>query len=101
MNKNYVDNEFVTKTDSSIVKNNQTNDFDDNIITNVRSIQINNIPINNSDGVNKKYVDDNIDQSTILRLNDDSNERYLQARVGNTAYNLKTYTKRQIINYSY
>ena len=38
----------------------------------------------------KKYVDDNIDQSTILRLNDDSHERYLQMRrVGNTTYNLQ------------
>ena len=27
---------------------------------------------------------DLLDESTILRLNDDSNERYLQARVGNT-----------------
>ena len=40
-----------------------------------------------------------IDESTILRLNDDSNERYLQARVGNTAYNLQIYNKTQIIAY--
>ena len=35
---------------------------------------------------------------TILRLNDDSNDRYLQIRQGNTAYNLQIYNKTQIID---
>ena len=39
-----------------------------------------------------------VDESTILRLNDDSNERYLQARVNNVDYNLQIYNKTQIID---
>ena len=66
--------------------NNTSNDFNANIITNVNSIQINSIPSNNSDVTNKKYVDDNIDNYSIVRLSDDSNDRYLRARVENTAY---------------
>ena len=44
------------------------------------------------------YFNKHLDESTILRLNDDSNERYLQARVGNTPYNLQIYNKAQIID---
>ena len=138
-----------------LVKNNITNDFNDNKILNVKSIEINNEPINDTDVVNKLYVDNktdnftqtfdssinehvltakghidmndfnienvrfmcikyepqadchpvilsylnkHVDESTILRLNDDSNERYLQARVGNTPHNLQIYNKAQIID---
>ena len=140
---------------SELVKNNITNDFNDNKILNVKSIELNDEPINDTDAVNKLYVDNktdnftqtfdnsrnehvltskghidmnnfnienvrfmcikyepqvdchpvilsyfnkHLDESTILRLNDDSNERYLQARVGNTAYNLQIYNKAQIID---
>ena len=34
----------------------------------------------------------------LLRLNDDSNERYLQVRVGNIPYNLQIYNKTQLID---
>ena len=41
-----------------MVKNNQTNSFNDNSILNVRSIQIKDNPSNNDHAVNKKYVYD-------------------------------------------
>ena len=44
------------------------------------------------------YFNKNLDEPTLLRLNDDSNDRYLQARVGNTPYNLQIYNKAQIID---
>ena len=39
-----------------------------------------------------------LDENTIVRLNDDSNDRYLQVRVDNTPYNLQIYNKTQIID---
>ena len=138
-----------------MVKNKITNDFNDNKLLNVKSIELNDEPINDTDAVNKLYVDNktdnfsqtfdnsrnehvltskghidmnnfnienvrfmcikyepqvdchpvilsyfnkHLDESTILRLNDDSNERYLQIRQGNTAYNLQIYNKAQIID---
>ena len=81
---------------SDLVKNNQTNDFNDNIILNVRSIQINDNPSNNDHVVNKKFVNDEIDSNTIVRLNDDSNERYLQVQVNNIPYNLQIYNQTHI-----
>ena len=44
------------------------------------------------------YFNKHVDENTILRLNDDSNEIYLQARVGITPYNLQIYNKTQIID---
>ena len=43
---------------SDLVKNNITSDFDDNIISNVRSIQNNDNATSDDHAVNKKYVDD-------------------------------------------
>ena len=40
-----------------MVKNNQNNDFNNNEITNVKSIQINDDPISPQDATYKKYVD--------------------------------------------
>ena len=71
------------------------NDFN---ITNVRFLGVNQRPQLDSHVINLEYFNDKLDESTILRLNDDSNERYLQARVGNTAYNLQIYNKTQIID---
>ena len=46
-----------------------------------------------------KYFNQGIQMRiTILRLNDDSNERYLQARFGNILYNLQIYNKAQLID---
>ena len=81
-----------------IVKSNQDNDFHDKKLTNINSITINNDPTNNNHVTNKKYIDDELDKITIVRLNDDSNDRYLQIRINNTSYNLQIYNKTQIID---
>ena len=98
VNKKYVDDDFLTKTDSSIVKNNQNNDLTNNIITNVRSVQINDSSTNDNHVINKKYVNDELDSNTIVRLNEDSNDRYLQVHVQNIPYNVQIYDKTQIID---
>ena len=98
VNRKYVDDHFSTKTDSSIVKNIQNNDFNNNIISNVRSIQINNLPANDNEVIYKKYLNDVLDTNTLVRLNDDSNDRYLQVHVQNVPYNLQIYNKTQIID---
>ena len=54
---------------SDLVKNKQSNDFNDNIILNVTSIQINNDPSNDNHVSNKKYIDDELDKNTIIRFN--------------------------------
>ena len=83
---------------SELVKNDQDNDFNDNKLTNINSITINNNPTDNNRVCNKKYIDDELDKNTIVRLNDDSNERYLQVHIINTAYNLQIYNETQIID---
>ena len=83
---------------SDLVKNNQDNDFTDNKLININSITINNNPTDDNQVSNKKYIDDELDKNTIVRLNDDSNDRYLQAHINNTAYNLQIYNKTQIID---
>ena len=83
---------------SDIVKNNQDNDLNDNKQTNVNSITINNNPTDNNHVSNRKYMDDGLDKNTIVRLNDDSNDRYLQVHINNTAYNRQIYNKTQIID---
>ena len=61
-------------------------------------LQVNYDPHVETHVVTRRYFHRFLDESTILRLNDDSNERYLQARVGNTAYNLQIYNKTQLID---
>ena len=48
---------------SDIVKNNQDNDFNDNKLTNVNSIMINNNPTDNNHVSNKKFIDDQLDKA--------------------------------------
>ena len=83
---------------SDLVKNNQDNDLNDNKLTNLDSITVNRKPNRDDELVNKKYIDDELDKNTIVRLNDDSNDRYLQVRVNNIPYNLQIYNKTQIID---
>ena len=79
-----------------MVKNNQDNNFNDNKLTNINSITINNNPSDENHVSNKKHIDEELDKDTIVRLNDDSNDRYLQVRINNTPYNLQIYNKTQI-----
>ena len=85
-------NNFYNES-SDLVKNNQDNDFKDNKLTNINSITINNSPTDNNHVSNKKYIDDELDRDTIVRLNDDTNDSYLQVRINNMTYNLQIYNK--------
>ena len=78
---------------NDLVKNNQDNDLNDNKLTNINSITINTTPTHNNHVTNKKYIDDELDKDTIVRLNDDSNDRYLKVNINNTTYNLQIYNK--------
>ena len=72
---------------SDLVKNNQDNDLNDNKLTNVNSITINNNPTNDYHACNKKYIDDQLDKNTIVRFNQTLGN-YLKVSVGNDIYNL-------------
>ena len=78
---------------NDIVKNNQDNDFNNNKLTNINSITINTTPTDNNHVANKKYIDDQLDKNTIVRLNDNSNDRYLKVNFKITIYNLQIYNK--------
>ena len=80
---------------SDIVKNNQDNDFNDNKLTNVNSITINNNPSDDNHVSNKKYIDDELDKNTIVRFNQ-TLENYLRVSVGSDIYNLTKYSKIQL-----
>ena len=83
---------------SILVKNNKDNNFNDNKLTNINSITINNNPTDNNHVSNKKYIDDELEKNTIIRLNDDSNDKYSQVSINNKTYNLQIYNKTQIID---
>ena len=65
--------DFYDESDD-LVKKNQDNNFNDNKLTNINSITINNNPTDNNHVSNKKYIGDELDKDTIVRLNDDSND---------------------------
>ena len=75
-----------------LVKNNQDNDFNDNKLTNINSITINNNPTDSNHVSNKKYVDDSLDINTIVRFNQ-TIQNYLKVSVGNDIYHLTKYNK--------
>ena len=83
----------VYNESSKSVKNNQDNDFNDNKLTNINSITINTTPIDNNHVTNKKYIDDQLDKDTLVRLNDNSNDKFLKVNINNTTYNLQIYNK--------
>ena len=78
-----------------LVKNNQDNDLNDNKLTNINSITINNNPTDDNHVSNKKYIDNELDKNTILRFNQ-TLEIYLKVSVDNDTYNLTKYNKIQI-----
>ena len=77
---------------SDLVKNNQDNNFNDNKLTNINSITINNNPSDNNHVCNKKYIDDELDKNTIVRFNQ-TLTNYLKVSVGNDIYHLTKYNK--------
>ena len=78
---------------NELVKNNQDNDFNNNKLTNISSITINNNPTDDNHVSNKKYVDDQLNKDTIVRLKDDSNDKYIKVNIKNSTYNLQIYNK--------
>ena len=77
-----------------LVKNNQDNDLNDNKLTNINSITINNNPTADNHVSNKKYIGNELDKNTILRFNQ-TLENYLKVSVGKDTYNLTKYNKIQ------
>ena len=67
--KNYVVNLF---NDPSIMKNNTHIDMNDRNITNARFIQVNQLPQIDSHLTAKLYVDNSIDEPTLVRTNQDN-----------------------------
>ena len=80
---------------SDLVNNNQDNDFSDNKLTNIDSIEINRNPTSDNEVTNKRYIDDELDKNTILRFNQ-TLQNYLKVSVGNNIYNLTKYDRIQI-----
>ena len=80
---------------SDIVKNNKNNDLNDNKSTNKNSITINSNPTDDNHVRNKKYIDNELDENTIVRFNRIS-ENYLKVSVGNDTYILTKYNEIQI-----
>ena len=91
-NRRDLDLDFYNES-NDLLKNNQDNNFNNNRLTNINSITIKTYPTNNNHVTNKKYIDDELDKDTILRLNDDSNDRYLKVNINNSTYNLQIYNK--------
>ena len=70
---------------NDLVKNNQDNDFNDNKLSNINSITINNNPSDDNHVSNKKYIDEELDKNTIVRFNQ-TLQNYLKVSVGNDIY---------------
>ena len=79
----------------NLVKNNQDNDFNDNKLKNIDSIQVNRNPISDNEVSNKKYIDDELDKNTIVRFSQ-TLSNYLKVSVGNVIYHLTKYKKNYI-----
>ena len=94
-NKEYTDKII---THENLITNTRNNDMKAKILTNVNFLQVNYDPQIKTHVVTRRYFDRMVDKNTILRLNDDSYERFWQTRVGKTAYNLQIYNKTQIID---
>ena len=77
---------------TDLVKNNKDNDFNDNKLINIDSIQVNRNPNLNNELANKKYIDDELNKHTIVRFNQ-TLQNYLKVTVGNDTYNLTKYNK--------
>ena len=78
-----------------MVKINQDNDLNDKTLTNLDSITVNRNPTSDNELSNKKYVDDELDKCTIVKL-DQIQSNYLKVSVGNDTYKLTKNDKIQI-----
>ena len=80
---------------SDLVKNNQDNNLNDIKLTIINSITVNNNPIDDNHVCNKKYIDDELDKSTIVRFNQ-TLQNYLKVSIGSDKYILTKYDKMQL-----
>ena len=93
----YVDNLHEINRDTrdlSSVFNDQDNEFDDNKLTDLDSVTVNRDPSSDNELANKKFIDDELDKSTVLRINQ-TLTIYLKVSVGKDTYNLTKYDKIQ------
>ena len=67
---------------SDLVKNNQEIDLIDIKLTNLDSITVNRNPNADNEVANKRKIDDELDENTVLRFNQ-TLENYLKVSVGN------------------
>ena len=81
----------------NLVKNNQNNNFNDNKLTNIKSITINNNPTDDDHVTNKKYIDNQLDKITIVRFNQ-TLIIYLKITVSSDIYYLTKYNKIKLTN---
>ena len=96
--KSYVDSLHESsrnRRDVSSVFNDQDNEFDDNQSTNLDSVSVNRNPTSDNELANKKFVDDSIEEGTIVTFNQ-TLENYLKIRVGNDTYILTIHHQIQI-----
>ena len=82
------------RRDLTTVFNDQDNEFENNILTNLDSITVKRNPTLDNELSNKKYIDDELNKNTIVRFNQ-TLENYLKVSVGNDTYNLTKYNKIQ------
>ena len=80
-----------------MVKNIQDNNLNDNKLTNLDSNTVNREPTLDKELANKKYIDDELDKNTVLRINQ-TLQNYHKVFVGKDIYNLSKYDKIQIID---
>ena len=67
---------------SDLVKNNQDNDFNDNISTNIDSITVNKNHSSDNERAKKICINDDLDKNTVLRFNQ-TLQKYSKVSVGN------------------
>ena len=83
------------KEEVDLVKSNQDNDQNVKNLTKLGSITVNGEPTSNNELANEKYIDDELDENTVLRFTQTLQD-YLKVSVGNDTYNLAKYDKLQI-----
>ena len=76
-------------------KNNQDNNFSDNKLNNLDGTTVNREPSSDIELANNKYIDNELNRNTFVRFNQ-TPENYLKVSVGNDAYKLTKYDKKQI-----
>ena len=85
------------RRDLSSVFNDQDIEFDKNKLTKLDSVTVNRNPISDIEFSTEKYIDDSIEEGTLLRFVQ-TLENYPKVSAGNGTYNLTKYKKIQIID---